>query len=47
VDGVKTVTLKGAHIAADFQRIVEQYVIDHYSGTAAGAKRPAADTAHA
>jgi (E)-4-hydroxy-3-methylbut-2-enyl-diphosphate synthase len=47
VDGVKTVTLKGAHIATEFQRIVEQYVIDHYSGTAASAKRPAPDTAHA
>jgi (E)-4-hydroxy-3-methylbut-2-enyl-diphosphate synthase len=47
VDGVKTVTLKGAHIAAEFQRIVEQYVIDHYSGTAAGARQPAGDTAHA
>jgi (E)-4-hydroxy-3-methylbut-2-enyl-diphosphate synthase len=47
VDGVKTVTLKGAHIATEFQRIVEQYVIDKYSGTAASVKRPAADTAHA
>ena len=31
VDGVKTVTLKGADIAGDFQRIVERYVQDKYS----------------
>ncbi|MGH8701598.1 MAG: flavodoxin-dependent (E)-4-hydroxy-3-methylbut-2-enyl-diphosphate synthase [Burkholderiales bacterium] len=31
VDGVKTVTLKGDRIAADFQKIVEQYVVDNYS----------------
>ncbi|MEK6593355.1 MAG: flavodoxin-dependent (E)-4-hydroxy-3-methylbut-2-enyl-diphosphate synthase [Pseudomonadota bacterium] len=37
VDGVKTVTLKGDDIAGEFQKIVEQYVIDTYSGkTAAG-----------
>ncbi len=30
VDGVKTVTLKGDHIAEEFQRIVDQYVRDHY-----------------
>jgi (E)-4-hydroxy-3-methylbut-2-enyl-diphosphate synthase len=36
VDGVKTVTLKGAHIATEFQRIVEQYVVDHYSQPPAG-----------
>jgi (E)-4-hydroxy-3-methylbut-2-enyl-diphosphate synthase len=48
VDGVKTVTLKGEHIAADFQRIVEQYVIDHYSEDAqAGGGEPAKDAAHA
>jgi len=48
VDGVKTVTLKGEHIAADFQRIVEQYVIDHYSKDAqAGGGEPAKDAAHA
>ena len=47
VDGVKTVTLKGDHIAADFQRIVEQYVIDHYSGNAAaGDNTPVKDAAH-
>ena len=32
VDGAKTVTLKGEDIAGEFQKIVEQYVIDHYSG---------------
>jgi (E)-4-hydroxy-3-methylbut-2-enyl-diphosphate synthase len=31
VDGVKTVTLKGSDIAREFQNIVEQYVVDHYS----------------
>jgi (E)-4-hydroxy-3-methylbut-2-enyl-diphosphate synthase len=48
VDGVKTVTLKGDGIAADFQRIVEQYVVDTYSnGAAAGGRKPAKDAAHA
>ena len=41
VDGIKTVTLKGDDIAGEFQKIVEQYVIDHYSGTqAAGTRVP-------
>jgi (E)-4-hydroxy-3-methylbut-2-enyl-diphosphate synthase len=31
VDGDKTVTLKGDDIAGEFQRMVERYVIDHYS----------------
>ena len=31
VDGVKTVTLKGADIAGEFQRIVERYVQEKYS----------------
>ena len=49
VDGVKTVTLKGEAIAAEFQKIVERYVADTYSpGRAADAKaRPAKDKAHA
>ncbi len=34
VDGEKTVTLKGEHIAAEFARIVEDYVISHYGQTA-------------
>ena len=47
VDGVKTVTLKGDHIAAEFQKIVEQYVADTYSGQAAGRTRSKKDAAHA
>jgi (E)-4-hydroxy-3-methylbut-2-enyl-diphosphate synthase len=48
VDGVKTVTLKGDNIAAEFQKIVEQYVIDTYSNKAAtGETQPANDAAHA
>ena len=35
VDGVKTVTLKGAHIAEEFQGIVEQYVKQKYPSAAA------------
>jgi (E)-4-hydroxy-3-methylbut-2-enyl-diphosphate synthase len=47
VDGVKTVTLKGAHIADEFQRIVEQYVIDHYPQPSAGnAKQTSQNAAH-
>src|SRR5262245_65452471 len=30
VDGVKTVTLKGEHIAQEFQKIVDQYVATKY-----------------
>lgn len=30
-DGEKTVTLKGDHIAKEFQQIVEEYVVSHYS----------------
>jgi (E)-4-hydroxy-3-methylbut-2-enyl-diphosphate synthase len=45
VDGVKTVTLKGAHIAAEFQRIVEQYVIDHYPQQPAGNKKQTSQNA--
>jgi (E)-4-hydroxy-3-methylbut-2-enyl-diphosphate synthase len=48
VDGAKTVTLKGGQIAAEFQKIVEQYVIDHYAKDASADKsKPAKDTAHA
>jgi (E)-4-hydroxy-3-methylbut-2-enyl-diphosphate synthase len=35
VDGVKTVTLKGARIAEEFQEIVAQYVSSHYAVEAA------------
>jgi (E)-4-hydroxy-3-methylbut-2-enyl-diphosphate synthase len=46
VDGVKTVTLKGEGIAVEFQKIVEQYVLDTYSnGATAAGKEPAKDTA--
>jgi (E)-4-hydroxy-3-methylbut-2-enyl-diphosphate synthase len=31
VDGIKTITLKGETIAADFQRLVDDYVQQHYS----------------
>ena len=34
VDGVRTVTLKGDHIAAEFQQIVDQYVRRTYSAAA-------------
>ena len=49
VDGVKTVTLKGESIAAEFQKIVEQYVADTYSPgrAAAGKAQSAKDAAHA
>jgi len=47
VDGVKTVTLKGDHIAADFQRIVEQYVAAKYAQSAGHAQQSKQDTAHA
>ena len=47
VDGAKTVTLKGDAIAADFQKIVEQYVVNKYSKPTGGEKKPAPDTAHA
>ena len=30
VDGVKTVTLKGSHIAEEFHRLVDDYVASHY-----------------
>jgi (E)-4-hydroxy-3-methylbut-2-enyl-diphosphate synthase len=36
VDGVKTVTLKGEHIATEFQRIVERYVQEKYAAAPAG-----------
>src|SRR4030081_2650945 len=41
VDGAKTVTLKGARIAEEFQAIVEDYVEERFSG--AGAGRTAAE----
>jgi (E)-4-hydroxy-3-methylbut-2-enyl-diphosphate synthase len=41
VDGVKTVTLKGDDIAGEFQKIVEQYVIEHYSKRVESTTEPA------
>ena len=41
VDGVKTVTLKGDHIAEEFHRLVDNYVASHY-GRSAGHGQPAA-----
>jgi (E)-4-hydroxy-3-methylbut-2-enyl-diphosphate synthase len=34
VDGEKTVTLKGDHIAEEFQQIVDEYVASHYGANA-------------
>ncbi|MBI4207079.1 MAG: flavodoxin-dependent (E)-4-hydroxy-3-methylbut-2-enyl-diphosphate synthase [Betaproteobacteria bacterium] len=45
VDGVKTVTLKGENIAGEFQKIVEQYVIDNYSKRSAADQTPADEQA--
>src|SRR5262245_63016745 len=47
VDGVKTVTLKGENIAAEFQRIVEDYVARKYAAPAAGTpqREPVEDAA--
>ena len=41
VDGVKTVTLKGEHIAEEFHRLVDAYVASHY-GRSVGLGQPAA-----
>ena len=35
IDGEKVTTLRGEHIAEDFQRIVEDYVARRFSATAA------------
>jgi (E)-4-hydroxy-3-methylbut-2-enyl-diphosphate synthase len=43
-DGMKTVTLKGEHIAEDFQQLVEAYVKRTYGPDAASTNRPAATT---
>jgi (E)-4-hydroxy-3-methylbut-2-enyl-diphosphate synthase len=43
VDGRKTVTLKGEHIAEEFQAIVEDYVRTRYAAPAA---RPTEGEAH-
>ena len=41
VDGQKTVTLKGDHIAEEFQAIVDDYVNRRYGAGGAGRKNPA------
>jgi (E)-4-hydroxy-3-methylbut-2-enyl-diphosphate synthase len=38
VDGQRTVTLKGDHIAQEFQAIVENYVLTHYGSSASANK---------
>jgi (E)-4-hydroxy-3-methylbut-2-enyl-diphosphate synthase len=45
VNGARTVTLKGDRIAQEFQKIVEQYVVDTYSK--GDAVRPSRNAAHA
>ena len=47
VDGAKTVTLKGDNIAGEFQKIVEQYVVDHYSKETPAPHGPADERARA
>ena len=44
-NGAKTVTLKGEHIAEDFQRLVETYVKRTYGRDPASTKRPGAAAA--
>ena len=45
VDGAKTVTLKGENIAAEFQKIVEEYVARTYPAPGGGAAQERRDTA--
>jgi (E)-4-hydroxy-3-methylbut-2-enyl-diphosphate synthase len=47
VDGVKTVTLKGENIAGEFQRIIDQYVVENYSRRAVLGQSPADVCVHA
>jgi len=47
VDGNKTVTLKGEHIAEDFQRIVNEYVLARFGAGTRKQDRVAADVASA
>jgi len=42
VDGVKTVTLKGEHIAEEFHRLVDDYVASHYGRSVAHGQELAA-----
>jgi len=43
VDGVKTVTLKGEHIAEEFHRLVDDYVASHYGRPAGHGQQAAAN----
>jgi (E)-4-hydroxy-3-methylbut-2-enyl-diphosphate synthase len=43
VDGVKTVTLKGDHIADEFHRLVDDYVASHYGRSGGDGERVAAN----
>jgi (E)-4-hydroxy-3-methylbut-2-enyl-diphosphate synthase len=43
VDGVKTVTLKGEHIAEEFHRLVDDYVASHYGRSVGHGQRAAAN----
>jgi (E)-4-hydroxy-3-methylbut-2-enyl-diphosphate synthase len=43
VDGERTVTLKGDHIAQEFQTIVESYVHRRYGGFAGGSATTASE----
>ncbi|KPK20058.1 MAG: 4-hydroxy-3-methylbut-2-en-1-yl diphosphate synthase [Betaproteobacteria bacterium SG8_41] len=47
VDGVKTVTLKGDNIAAEFQRLVEEYVVAKYPAQVDASREKRPDAAHA
>jgi (E)-4-hydroxy-3-methylbut-2-enyl-diphosphate synthase len=44
IDGKKSVTLRGANIAEEFQKIVDDYVESHYKrrGAKAGSSSPSA-----
>jgi (E)-4-hydroxy-3-methylbut-2-enyl-diphosphate synthase len=44
VDGERTVTLKGDHISAEFQAIVEQYVKNRYGANAASSAQSGANS---
>ncbi len=47
VDGVKTVTLKGDNIAAEFQQLVEEYVVAKYPAQVGASREKRPDAAHA
>jgi (E)-4-hydroxy-3-methylbut-2-enyl-diphosphate synthase len=47
IDGVKRVTLKGDHIAEEFQAIIERYVHERYSAQRSTSDQPDAAARHA